>query len=132
MVKKKTPPSRKRYDAKHPVLSIRTTDDMMKIIENYRLCSEEDKSNVEIVKEGLKNKVSELEAWTKGYELGNKKGYFEGLKRALELSEKLEKLRIWYYCSVCGEKIIMHPNRDDHKAMIQYMREHDWRHAQCK
>ncbi|MEM0240905.1 MAG: hypothetical protein QXP29_05535 [Candidatus Nezhaarchaeales archaeon] len=39
--------------------------------------------------------------------------------------------RIWYYCSVCGERIYTYPNDEGHKAMIEYMKQHGWGHAKC-
>jgi len=34
--------------------------------------------------------------------------------------------QIWYYCSVCRERINIEPNSDSYKAMIGYMKEHGW------
>ena len=39
--------------------------------------------------------------------------------------------RIWYFCNVCGKRMEMSPNDDDHKAMIGYMKEHGWGHVSC-
>jgi hypothetical protein len=42
-----------------------------------------------------------------------------------------EEFSIWYYCNVCGERMTMFPNDNDHKALIEYMREHGWGHKKC-
>ena len=52
-------------------------------------------------------------AWAEGYDQAEK------------------ECRIWYLCKVCGEPIYMLPNRDDHKAMMDYMKEHGWGHPSC-
>ena len=39
--------------------------------------------------------------------------------------------QIWYFCNVCGKRMEMSPNDDDHKAMIGYMKEHGWGHVIC-
>jgi len=56
-------------------------------------------------------------------------GFDHGLKEGMEIGE--DNTRIWYFCSVCGGKINMGPNRDDHKALIRYMKEHGWHHGDC-
>jgi len=49
-----------------------------------------------------------------------------------EAYDQAEKdYQIWYFCSVCGKRIDMSPNDGDHKAMIGYMKEHGWGHANC-
>ena len=53
----------------------------------------------------------------------------EGLEQGYD--EAMNDYQIWYYCDVCGERIDMFPNDEDHKAMIQYMREHGWGHTEC-
>ena len=45
--------------------------------------------------------------------------------------QAVEDWQIWYYCNVCGERMEMSPNDNDHKAMIGYMKEHGWGHASC-
>ncbi len=39
--------------------------------------------------------------------------------------------QIWYFCNVCGKRMEMSPDDDDHKAMIGYMKEHRWGHVSC-
>jgi len=39
--------------------------------------------------------------------------------------------QIWYYCSVCRERINIETNSDSHKAMIGYMKEYGWGHKSC-
>ena len=46
-------------------------------------------------------------------------------------NEGAEDAQIWYYCNICGEKIHIEPNSENHKALIEYMEEHGWGHASC-
>ena len=55
------------------------------------------------------------------YDKGFDDGYEEGKK----------DWQIWFYCAMCGKKLVMSPNDDDHKAMIRYMKEHGWGHNEC-
>ena|GEM_PF-5644292 len=38
---------------------------------------------------------------------------------------------LWYYCDACGEVIWLEPDGEDHKAVIQYMKEKGWGHQKC-
>ena len=49
-----------------------------------------------------------------------------------EAYDQAEKdYQIWYFCAVCGKRIDMSPNDNDHKAMIGFMKDHGWGHASC-
>ena len=81
------------------------------------------------------------EAREKGYEEG-----FRAAKKKFEMKSKeplkkafrqgFEEARstfeIKYPCAECGEMITMYPNKNSHKAMIEYMQEHGWRHNYCE
>ena len=117
------PPSRIRYEQSHPVVSCRIPKadyDLLK----QRL-KELNISFATFVKDALGRleiKLSDIEeARNEGYNKGYKLGYNKAMK----------DYQIWYHCSVCGERMNMKPNDEDHKEMIHYMREHGWRHAKC-
>ena len=59
--------------------------------------------------------VEEIEerAWGEGYD------------------QAVQEYQIWYYCAVCGKRIDMSPNGNDHKAMIGFMKDKGWAHASC-
>ena len=42
-----------------------------------------------------------------------------------------EQHRIWIFCNVCGKAIYILPNSNDHKAIIEYMKENRWGHPNC-
>ncbi|MFH0749204.1 MAG: hypothetical protein V1915_04750 [Candidatus Bathyarchaeota archaeon] len=54
-----------------------------------------------------------------------KTGYEAGYKAAKAQYE------IWYYCSVCGEKITINHDSNVHKAVIELLREKGWAHTAC-
>lgn len=64
---------------------------------------------------------SRLSIQNKGWEEGFSVGYDEALRTN----------QIWYFCDICGEKIIVAPNDNSHKAIIEYMLEHGWGHTSC-
>jgi hypothetical protein len=102
------PPARIRYEQSHPTVSCRLDKDTHDLL----------KQRLEALGR-LQLKKSDLEelhgrAWIEGF------------------TDATEKWGIWYYCAVCGKRIDMSPNGDDHKAMIGYMKEHRWAHAGCQ
>ncbi len=53
------------------------------------------------------------------------------LGKANGLQEGETKNQIWYYCDVCGKKMVIAPNSNVHTKIIDYMREHLWGHTDC-
>ena len=105
---RKKPPSRARYEQEHPTVSVRVSKKLKDVLDTVK--EETGNSYAEIISAGL---TGAKELWKKGYEVA---------KRNYE---------IWYYCAVCGEKIFVSPNSNDHRAMIRYMWEHGWSHSGC-
>ena len=117
MVKHKhIPPSRKRYERSHPVISIRVdkeTDERLR-----DLAKESRKSLATLIKENLDLQEEDYcDAWADGHSEG--------------CDEGRRKYQVWYYCAICGKRINMSPSGNDHKAMIGYMKEHGWGHKEC-
>ena len=113
MVKgKNRPPSRIRYEQTHPVIAIRVDKETA---ERLRALAEESgKSLATLIKENLDLQEGDYtEAWSKGYDEGTKEH------------------QIWYYCDVCGKRMNVTPSSNDHKALIDYMKEHGWGHQAC-
>ena len=114
------PPARIRYEQSHPTVSCRLDKDTHDLLKQ-RLEDLGGVSFAEFVKDSLglqQLKIPDIEeikerAWDEGY------------------NQAVEDYQIWYFCSVCGKRIEMSPNDDDHKAMIGYMKEHGWGHANC-
>jgi len=113
MVKgKNRPPSRIRYEQTHPVIAIRVDKETAERLKD--LARESGKSLATLIKENLDMQEAEYtEAWAKGYDKGQRDH------------------QIWYYCAVCGKRINMTPSGNDHKALIDYMKERGWGHQAC-
>jgi len=56
-------------------------------------------------------------------------GYWEGYADGNEAGKK--EAEITYRCNLCNEPILMLPNSESHKAMVQYMYDHGWGHSSC-
>ena len=113
-------PSQVRYDKTHPTVSFRVSQE--ELGEIREMAKQEGKTIGDLVREALnkdvKNKKSRYRA---GYTTGHNAGYRKAKK----------EYEIWYYCSICGERMSMQPNDNDHKAMIEMMKEKGWGHASC-
>jgi len=114
------PPARLRYEESHPTVSCRLSRDEYDLLKQ-RLEDLGGVSFADFVRDSLgllQLKMPNIEeiretAWGEGYD------------------EAQKDHQIWYYCSVCRERIDMEPNSDSHKAMVGYMREHGWAHKSC-
>ena len=114
------PPARLRYEQSHPTVSCRLSRDVYDLLKQ-RLEDLGGLSFADFVKESLGLQQFNVP------DIGEikEKAYDEGYNQA----EK--DYQIWYYCAVYGKRIDMEPNSDSHKAMIGFMKEHGWRHANC-
>jgi len=110
------PPARVRYEQSHPTVSCRLSRDTYTLLKQ-RL---EDLGGVSFA-DFVKDALGLLELKMANIE--------EIREKAYDQAEK--DYQIWYFCSVCGKRIEMSPNDDDHKAMIGYMKEHGWGHKSC-
>lgn len=114
------PPARVRYEESHPTVSCRLDRDTYTLLKQ-RLEDLGGVSFADFVKDSLgllELKMPDIEeiretAWSEGYD------------------EAQKDHQIWYYCAVCGERMEMLPDGNDHKAMIGYMRKHGWAHKGC-
>ena len=96
------------YLVKHNIVNPK---EAMEIYEEYKAVKEKTREYNEML-EKIKNK-----AWKEGYSKG--------------VVKEMNRWQIWYFCSACGQIMYMLPNRNDHRAMIVYMKEHGWRHPWC-
>lgn len=60
-------------------------------------------------------------AFVKGKKLGYNEGFYDG---------KYE-WAIWYYCDVCDSSILIKPDSDIHRFIIDCLRAHGWGHIWC-
>jgi len=113
-MKKKTkkPPSRIRYEQSHPVVSARldidTSQKLKEILET------DAKSFAQFLKEVIKKAhIKYNEAFQLGYNKGK------------------QDWQIWYFCSICNDRIHIMPNRKSHQVLIKCMKENGWGHISC-
>lgn len=114
------PPSRARYEQSHPTVSCRVSRDTY-ILLKQRL---EDLGGVSFA-DFVKDALGLLELKMPDIEELKHTAAGEGYDQAMK------DYQIWYYCAVCGKRINIVPNGNDHKAIIGYMEEHRWGHASC-
>ena len=109
--KKHQPPTKIKYDKKHPIVSIRVTQELKNQLDEIKEMS--DKSVGDVLREAVGvQKLSVKSAFMQGYNKA-KKTY-----------------GIWYKCSVCGGDILLESD-EEQKAAAKYMREHGWHHGKC-
>ena len=113
-------PSQIRYDEKHPTISFRVTTEEYEMIKE--MAEQEGETIGVLVREALNKDVKNK---TSRYRAGHTTGHNAGYRKA-----KIEH-EIWHYCAICGKRITMLPNDNDHKSMIEMMKEKGWGHASC-
>jgi len=114
------PPSRIRYETKHPTISVRVTKDLKEALDRF---SQDvgGLSYAQIIKEGLES-AKELDKISKiQYELGYEEGFKDGKK----------KYRIAIPCSICGKEILLEPGSPIHKDAIKLLMAKGWAHGEC-
>lgn len=114
------PPARVRYEQSHPTVSCRLDGNIHELLKQ-RL---EDLGGISFA-DFVKDSLGVLQLKLPDVEEIKDRAWYEGYHQA----EK--NYQIWYYCSVCRERINIEPNSDSYKAMIGYMKEHGWGHASC-
>ena len=117
------PPSRIRYEKSHPAVSCRLDKETYDLLKQ-RLEELGGVSVADFVKDALGRlqlKMPDIEDIECMREDIEGEGYHQAI----------EECQIWYYCSICGEKVDVEPNSNEHKAIIGYMKEHGWAHESC-
>ncbi len=135
------PPSRIKYEHNNPVVSFRVKkawyeefkkllmENDMSIGDFFRIGFKKQKANYNLSRRNGFNagkKIGYNEGHSKGYPKGYPKGYSEGYDKGKT------DWGIWYFCSICGEKIYVRPNSNSHKDIIEHMKEVGWGHKACR
>jgi len=115
------PPARVRYEESHPTISCRLSKDEYDLL-NQRLEDLGGVSFADFVRDSLGLLQLKIPETREIKERARSTGYDQGKKDH----------QIWYYCSVCQQRIDMAPNSESHKAMTGYMKEHGWGHTSCQ
>ena len=122
IAQKHSPPSRKRYDLAHPVLSFRVSKEDYEALKKVLEIS--GKSIGQFFKEALRNERRDTSAaYKKGREIGRKKGF----RKAKNL------YRVHTFCPICGEQIPVRGEELTEKAgEIIWNSAPMWCHRKCK
>jgi len=126
--KKHIPPSRKRYEKKYPVWSVRMPQEWIEDAELLLKDTEQSRRDFMGISLG-KQKADYAQAWENGNDEGKTFGIEIGQNNGYK--NAMREWRIWYYCPKCGGIIYMKPNRSDHKALLEYMKKYGWEHDNC-
>lgn len=113
------PPSRMRYEATHPILSLRLSKDIRDILKQ-RL-----KDLGLSASEFIRMSLGVLDVKLPGLEEIKMRARDDGY------SDGVSKSGIWYPCYICGERIAIQPDSDSHRAILKYMKVNGWRHTSC-
>ena len=123
--KRHKPPSRIRYEKTHPVISVRMPKKWIDDLDAY--LDEQGLSRGDFYRISLgKQKANYRRAYIQGYN----KGYNIGLNA--EYEKGMQDWGIQFPCRICGELVYIPPNSDCHKAIIEFLRECGWAHAECR
>ena len=110
--RKRKPPSRAKYDEENPVIAIRLDRDTARRLRG--LAEESNKSLTTVIKENLDlQEDNYITAYDKGYDKGKKEH------------------QIWYYCSICQQRIDIVRGGNAHKAITKYLYDQGWAHETC-
>jgi len=115
------PPARVRYEGSHPTVSCRLSKDEYDLL-RQRLDDLGGVSFADFVRDSLSLLQLKIPETREIKEKARREGYDQGKKEH----------QIWYYCSVCQQRIDVAPNSESHKAMIGYMKEYGWGHTSCQ
>jgi hypothetical protein len=114
------PPARVRYEESHPTMSCRLSKDEYDLLKQ-RLEDLGGVSFADFVKDSLGLLQLKIPETREIREKARRAGYDQGRKDH----------QIWYYCDTCKKRIDIAPDSESHKAMIGFMREHNWGHTTC-
>jgi hypothetical protein len=114
------PPARVRYEESHPTMSCRLSKDEYDLL-RQRLDDLGGVSFADFVKDSLGLLQVEIPETKDIKGKARRAGYDQGRREH----------QIWYYCSVCQQRIDVAPNSESHKAVISCMKERGWGHKSC-
>ena len=131
--KRHSPPSRLRYEASHPTISVRIDRGLYEELKALKAVS--GLSVAQVLKVGLeKAQTSTGEAHEKGYRMGLQMGQKQGIQKGkiegFEAAKK--KYAVSYYCTYCGERHLTIESNEEKKAAAVMMSEAGWHDLACK
>ena len=131
--KRRTPPSRLRYEASHPTVTVRVSRELYDQLQTLR--NEANFSYAEILKTGLdKLEPTAEEAYQRGFqdgqEQGGRKRHGDGIKKGWDWAVGMFEVR--YYCSRCGRKHLAITTDAEKASAAEAMYDAGWHDPECE
>ena len=131
--KRRTPPSRLRYEASHPTVTVRVTRELYDQLQTLR--NQANFSYAEILKTGMdKLEPTAEKAYQRGLqdgrEKGRKEGHGDGVKKGWDWAVGM--YAVPYYCSRCGRKHLAIASDEERASAAELMYEAGWHDPDCE
>lgn len=115
--RKQVPPSRKRYEETHPVVSVRLSPELRHELDLLKF--ESGMNTADVIRIAVDKAKPDLKA---AYERGVEDGY-ETASQIYEVS---------YPCSECGEWDLSITSDEEKELVAEFMRQQGWHHTECR
>ena len=131
--KRRTPPSRLRYEASHPTITVRVSRELYDQLQTLR--SQANFSYAEILKTGL-DKLEPIaeEAYQRGFQDGQEEGvrtrHGDGVKKGWDWAVGM--YAVAYFCSRCGRKHLAIASDEEKASAAELMYEAGWHDPDCE
>lgn len=116
------PPSRKRYETSHPVISLRTDEEIRNGLREAK--EKKGMSCVDVLKVGL----GLTELTIRAEEEIRQQAYEAGWERGNEVASNL--YAVTYPCSKCGKEMTVDTD-EEKKAIRKFLTSSGWHHGDC-
>ena len=121
--RRKSPPSRIKYEQAHPIVSCRVPRDIYDKLQTIKGAG--GKSFTDFLKLGMDLAERDNKEAAKIRKQGRDEGYHKGFADA-EL-----RYKVTYPCSVCGQTMVV-TDENEKKAIEGYMAQAGWQHSECR
>lgn len=129
--KKSKPPSRVRYEAAHPTVSVRVSQELYDQLDGIRIS--EGKSFGDILREAVRvQSRTATQAHNRGFTEGRRYGEEQGYERGRAKGQAAAKSTylVKYRCGVCGKWMEL-DSEPEREAARQCLEERRWCHRNC-
>ena len=116
------PPSRKRYERSHPVISLRADKEIRNGLREAK--EKKGMSRVDVLKVGL----GLTELTIRAEEEIRQQAYDEGWEKGIQ--EAMDLYAVTYPCSKCGKEMTVYTD-EEKKAIRKFLTSSGWHHGDC-
>lgn len=118
---KPSPPSRRRYEAKNPVISVRVPRELYEALGKVKTA--QGVSMADVLKIGLGRAKPDIDkAWSKGAQEGYETGY----------AVAKDKFEVSYWCSRCRRSHLSISSQEEMEAAADLMFRAGWHDPDCR